>query len=68
VVQVCGAMTSSGSESIVSAMFASLSYTKESRGIAQPEIVIADSAHAAYYKAAKYAGARCVNCSGVESA
>jgi hypothetical protein len=57
--QVCGAMTGGGSESIVSAVFASLAAAKETRGIAAPEIVIADSAHAAYYKAARYAGAKC---------
>lgn len=56
--QVCGAMTSGGTESIITAMFASLAFQRKHRGITNPEIVIANSAHAAYYKAAKYSGAR----------
>lgn len=57
-VQVCGAMTSGGSESIVSAIFASIAYAKEQRNISEPEVIIGNTAHAAYWKAAKYSGAR----------
>lgn len=51
---VCGAMTSGGTESILSAMKASRDYMRASRGVTQPEMIIADSAHAAYWKAAEY--------------
>lgn len=51
---VCGAMTSGGTESILSAMKASRDYMRATRGITQPEMIIADSAHAAYWKAAEY--------------
>ena len=47
---MCGAMTSGGSESILSAIKASRDYMRTTRGITQPEMVIAVSAHAAYYK------------------
>lgn len=43
-------MTSGGSESILSAIKASRDYMRATRGITQPEMVIAVSAHAAYYK------------------
>ncbi|KAL4518135.1 hypothetical protein Ndes2526A_g01416 [Nannochloris sp. 'desiccata'] len=51
---VCGAMTSGGTESILSAVKASRDYMAATRGIEHPEIVIAESAHAAFIKAAEY--------------
>lgn len=53
-------MTSGGSESIVSALLASVTYAKTTRGIKAPEIVVADSAHAAVYKAARMCSAEYV--------
>jgi hypothetical protein len=47
---VCGAMTSGGTESILCAMKASRDYMKDVRKVQKPEIIIAESAHAAYYK------------------
>lgn len=47
-------MTSGGSESILLAMKASRDYQRAMKGITQPEIIVAGSAHAAYWKAAEY--------------
>jgi sphinganine-1-phosphate aldolase len=52
--QVCGAMTSGGSESILSAMKSSRDFMRARRGIDEPEMIVAVSAHAAYWKAAEY--------------
>jgi sphinganine-1-phosphate aldolase len=51
---VCGAMTSGGTESILTAVKASRDYMAATRGIEHPEMVVADSAHAAFIKAAEY--------------
>lgn len=51
---VCGAMTGGGSESILTMMKASRDYARHVRGIRQPEMIIGDSAHAAYFKGAEY--------------
>eukprot|EP00879_Flechtneria_rotunda_P016083 GHRR01016824.1.p1 GENE.GHRR01016824.1~~GHRR01016824.1.p1 ORF type:complete len:524 (+),score=169.46 GHRR01016824.1:2119-3690(+) len=51
---VCGAMTSGGTESILLAVKAARDYMADIRGITAPEMVIGLSAHAAYYKAAEY--------------
>lgn len=51
---VCGSMTSGGTESILTAVKASRDYMAATRGITQPEMVIAVSAHAAFVKAAEY--------------
>ena len=51
---VCGAMTGGGSESILTAMKASRDYARATRSIRKPEMIIGDSAHAAYFKAAEY--------------
>lgn len=52
--EVCGAMTSGGTESILTAVKASRDYMRHKKGIRQPEMVIGASAHAAFYKAAEY--------------
>lgn len=52
--EVCGAMTSGGTESILTAVKASRDYMRAVRGIREPEMIIGDSAHAAFYKAAEY--------------
>ena len=51
---VCGAMTSGGTESILTAVKASRDYMKATKGIRRPEMIIGISAHAAFYKAAEY--------------
>lgn len=57
---VCGAMTSGGTESIQTAVKASRDYMAARRGITEPEMVVADSAHAAFVKAAEYFKVRLV--------
>ncbi|XP_022733548.1 sphingosine-1-phosphate lyase-like isoform X1 [Durio zibethinus] len=52
--QVCGNMTSGGTESILLAVKTSRDYMKMKKGITSPEMIIAESAHSAYDKAAQY--------------
>ncbi len=52
--EVCGAMTSGGTESILSAVKATRDYMRWYKGIRQPQMIIAVSAHSAYFKAAEY--------------
>ena len=51
---MCGAMTSGGTESILTAVKASRDYMRAKRGIKHPEMVVGQSAHAAFFKAAEY--------------
>ena len=59
-VRVCGATTSGGTESILSAVKSARDYARATRGVRAPELVIGSSAHAAYHKAAEYFGLRLV--------
>ncbi|KAJ3683290.1 hypothetical protein LUZ60_013517 [Juncus effusus] len=52
--QVCGNMTSGGTESILLAVKTTRDYMRSKRGITKPEMIIAESAHSAYDKAAQY--------------
>lgn len=52
--EVCGLMTSGGTESILTAIRATRDYMCAVRGVSQPEMIVAVSAHAAVYKAAEY--------------
>lgn len=52
--QVCGNMTSGGTESILLAMKTSRDYMRSKKGIKKPEMIIPESAHSAYDKAAQY--------------
>ncbi|CAA7015673.1 unnamed protein product [Microthlaspi erraticum] len=52
--KVCGNMTSGGTESIVLAVKSSRDYMKYKKGIKRPEMIIAESGHSAYDKAAQY--------------
>lgn len=58
-------MTSGGSESNIAAVLASLTYMREKRGITRPEIIIAETAHASFWKAAKFTRAKYVPRVGV---
>ena len=53
-------MTSGGTESILSAVKASRDYMRATRGIREPEMIIANSAHAAFVKAAEFFNIRLV--------
>ncbi|MBM4383479.1 MAG: aspartate aminotransferase family protein [Deltaproteobacteria bacterium] len=55
---VAGFMTSGGTESILCAVKAARERAKAERGITAPEIVLPNSAHAAFHKAAHYFGLR----------
>lgn len=52
--EVCGTMTSGGSESIMMAMMVYRNKAKEEKGISKPEIIIPKTAHSAFRKAAEY--------------
>ncbi|OAY34281.1 sphingosine-1-phosphate lyase [Manihot esculenta] len=52
--EVCGNMTSGGTESILLAVKSSRDYMKGKKGITRPEMIIPESAHSAYDKAAQY--------------
>lgn len=53
---VVGLMTSGGTESILTAMRCARDWARAERGIAEPEILMPTSAHAAFSKAAQYYG------------
>jgi glutamate/tyrosine decarboxylase-like PLP-dependent enzyme len=59
--RVCGSVTSGGTESILLAMKAYRDCARAERNIARPEIVVPETAHAAFDKAAEYFGIRRVN-------
>lgn len=52
--EVCGTLTSGGTESILLAMKTCRDWAREQRGVRRPEIVVPLSAHAAFEKAAQY--------------
>lgn len=55
---VAGFMTSGGTESILMAVKAARERGKAERGISEPEMVVAESAHAAFHKGAHYFGVK----------
>lgn len=56
--EVCGNMTSGGSESILMTVKAARDYMRGTRNITHPEMILPESAHSAYDKAAQYFGIR----------
>ena len=58
--EVVGNFTSGGTESIILAVKAARDYARAERGIAEPEIVLPTTAHAAFHKAAHYLDVRAV--------
>jgi len=52
--QICGTLTSGGTESILLAMKAYRDWARERRGIRKPEMVFPVTAHAAFEKAARF--------------
>ena len=55
-VRVAGFLTSGGTESILCACLAARERAEHERGVTRPEIVLAESAHAAFHKAAHLFG------------
>jgi glutamate/tyrosine decarboxylase-like PLP-dependent enzyme len=59
--EVCGTMTSGGSESIMMAMKSYRDWAREEKGITEPEIVMPNTAHPAFDKAGSYFGIKMVH-------
>jgi glutamate/tyrosine decarboxylase-like PLP-dependent enzyme len=58
--EAAGFLTSGGTESILCAVLAARERARTERGIAAPQMVVAESAHAAFHKAAHLFGVRLV--------
>ena len=58
--QVCGTLTSGGTESILLAMKAYRDQARDRKGITRPQMIIPTTAHAAFDKASQYFGIRAV--------
>jgi glutamate/tyrosine decarboxylase-like PLP-dependent enzyme len=56
-------MTSGGTESILTAVKASREYMRAKKAIRHPEMVVGQSAHAAFFKAAEYFNVKLVTVS-----
>jgi glutamate/tyrosine decarboxylase-like PLP-dependent enzyme len=56
--RVAGFLTSGGTESILCAVKAARERARVERGVTAPELIVANSAHAAFHKAAHYFGLR----------
>lgn len=54
--QVCGAVSSGGTESILLAMKSYRDRAREEKGITEPEMILCDTAHTAFDKASHYFG------------
>jgi len=59
--QVCGTVTSGGTESILMAMKAYREWARAEKGIAEPEIIMPHTAHPAFDKAGRYFGIKMVH-------
>ena len=59
--QVCGTVTSGGTESILMAMKAYRDWARREKGITTPEIIMPHTAHPAFDKAGQYFGIRMVH-------
>ncbi|MBW2717209.1 MAG: aspartate aminotransferase family protein [Deltaproteobacteria bacterium] len=58
--QVCGAVSSGGTESIMLAMRSYRDWARDTKGITSPELVVPTTAHAAFDKSAQYFGIKLV--------
>ncbi|HSL45454.1 MAG TPA: aspartate aminotransferase family protein [Anaerolineales bacterium] len=58
--EVCGAITSGGSESIFNAMYVYREWGREEKGITAPEVVAPTTIHPAHLKAAHYLGMKVI--------
>ena len=59
--QVCGTVTSGGTESIIMAMIVYRDWAREKKGITEPEIIMPHTAHPAFDKAGRYFGIKMVH-------
>ncbi len=58
--EICGTVTSGGTESILAAMKTYRDWARETKGITAPEMIAPTTAHAAFDKAAQYFGIRLI--------
>jgi sphinganine-1-phosphate aldolase len=58
--EICGVVTSGGTESILLAMKTYRDWARDRRKITKPEMIIPTTAHAAFDKAAQYFNIRCI--------
>ncbi len=59
--EICGTISSGGSESIQLAMKTYRDYGRDKKGITEPEMIVPASAHAAFDKAAEYFGIKIIH-------
>lgn len=59
--EICGTVTSGGTESILLAMKTYRDYARDKKGITRPQMVVPTTAHAAFDKAAQYFGIEIVH-------
>jgi sphinganine-1-phosphate aldolase len=59
--EVCGAVTSGGTESIYNGVFVHRELGREEKGIQQPEMVVPATIHPAFFKAAHYLGVKMIS-------
>ncbi len=59
--QICGTVTSGGTESILLAMKTYRDWARAKKGVTKPEMVVPSSAHAAFDKAAQYFNIRIIH-------
>ena len=58
--EICGVVTSGGTESILLAMKTYRDWAKDKKGIKEPEMIIPSTAHAAFDKASQYFNIKCI--------
>ncbi len=59
--EVCGTLTSGGSESIYNGVYIHREWAREEKGITQPEMVVPVTIHPAFHKAAHYLGIKMIS-------
>ncbi|MDO8614240.1 MAG: aminotransferase class V-fold PLP-dependent enzyme [Dehalococcoidia bacterium] len=59
--EICGVVSSGGTESILLAMKTYRDYARDKKGITRPQMVVPSTAHAAFEKAAQYFGIEIVH-------
>jgi sphinganine-1-phosphate aldolase len=59
--EVCGTVTSGGTESIYNGVYVHREWAREEKGIQEPEIVVPVTIHPAFHKAAHYLGVKMIS-------
>ena len=59
--EICGVVSSGGSESIQLAMKSYRDYARDKKGITEPEMIVPTTAHAAFDKASQYFGIKIIH-------